>query len=94
MAEKFSGIVNTFDDCATPWWCVQVPDKISQPYKPLARNFGFIAVTLRVGESSWDSSLMPDGGGAYFIAIPAKIRKANDIKLGDKVLVEFEIRER
>ena len=94
MIEKFNGIVETFPECDTPWWFVRVPNKISQPYKSLAKNFGFIAVTLNVGQSSWQSSLMPHGDGEYFIALPAKIRKANDIALGDKISIEFEIRER
>ena len=94
MVEKFSGTINTFEDCDTPWWTVSVPQNISQPYKELANNFGFIAITAKVGESSWPTSLMPYGDGTYFVAVPAKIRKANDIKLNDKISIQFEIRER
>ena len=94
MIEKFSGPINTFAECDTPWWTVSVPQKISQPYKELSNNFGFIAITAKVGESSWPTSLMPYGDGTYFIAIPAKIRKVNNIQLGNKVSIEFEIRER
>ncbi|MCL2038060.1 DUF1905 domain-containing protein [Candidatus Saccharibacteria bacterium] len=94
MTEKFTGTIRVFEDCDAPWWFVPVPAKISQPYKPLATNFGFIPVTLKVGKSSWPSSLLPSGDGTHCIAVPAKIRKAENIKLGDKLSIEFEIRER
>lgn len=93
MIEKFSGIVRVCGDDAVHWHIVHVPTKISRPYKPLARNFGFIPVALRVGKSSWSSSFMPAGDGTHIIAVPAKVRKANDIKLGDEITIEFKIRE-
>jgi len=95
MSEKFSGIVETCgQEGGGHWWIVRVPKKISQAYKPLANNFGFIAITQKVGKSSWPSSLMPAGDGTHIVAVPAKVRKANNIKLGDKITIEFEIRER
>ena len=94
MTEKFSGVIEVFPECDTPWWTVLVPQEISRPYKEFSNNFGFIAITAKVGKSSWPTSMMPYGDGTYFVAVPAKVRKANDIKLGDEVLIEFEIRER
>ena len=94
MTEKFSGVVEVFPECDNPWWFVQVPTKISNPYKPLAGHFGFIAITINVGKSSWQSSLLPDGDGRYIIALPAKVRKENNIKLGDKISIEFKTRKR
>ena len=92
--EKFSGIVEHFGECDMPWQVVLVPESISQEYKIMANCFGYIAATFTVGKSSWLSSLLPYGGGKHFVALPAKVRKANNIKLGDKVSVEFELRER
>lgn len=94
MTGKFSGIVEVCGDETGHWHIVNVPEKVSQPYKSLAINFGFIPVTLTVGKSSWSSSFMPAGDGTHIIAVPAKIRKANGIKVGDKITIEFEIRER
>lgn len=94
MAEKFSGIVEVCGDEAGHWHIVHVPEKVGEAYKSLAINFGFIPVTLRVGKSSWPSSFMPAGDGTHIIAVPAKVRKANNIKLGDEITIEFEIRER
>ncbi|MDR3137164.1 MAG: DUF1905 domain-containing protein [Coriobacteriales bacterium] len=33
---------------------------------------------------------MPMGDGTHFIALPAKVRTREKIKLGDKILVAFE----
>jgi hypothetical protein len=93
MIEKFSGIVEIFDKANMPWVYVRVPKKISRPYEILSER-GLIAVTATVGKNSWATSLLPYGDKTHFIALPAKVRKANNIKVGDKISVEFEIRER
>jgi len=93
MAEKFKGIVEVFDKCNMPWWYVRVPKKISSPYEDLADR-GLIAVTAYVGKNSWQTSLLPYGDKTHFIALPKKVRKPNEIQLGDKITIEFEIRER
>ena len=93
MIEKFSGIVEIFDKDNMPWWFVRVPKKLSSPYEILADR-GLIAVTASVGKTSWQTSLLPYGDNTHFIALPQKVRKANDIQLDDKISIEFEIRER
>ena len=93
MVEKFSSIVEKFDKENMPWWFVRVPKQVSSPYEVLADR-GLIAVTARVGKSSWQTSLLPYGDNTHFIALSAKIRKANNIKLDDTIIVEFELRER
>jgi hypothetical protein len=65
----------------------------SEPYDILADR-GLIAITATVGKISWPTSLLPYGDKTHFIALPAKVRKANDIKLDDEISVEFEMRER
>jgi hypothetical protein len=93
MAEKFSGTVEIFDECNMPWWFVRVPKRLSEPYEILADR-GLIAITASVGENSWPTSLLPFGDKTYFVPLPAKVRKANNIGLNDKISVEFEIRKR
>jgi Domain of unknown function (DUF1905). len=93
MITKFSGIVEVFDKCNMPWWYVRVPKKTSSPYEIFAER-GLIAVSASVGKNSWATSLFPFGDKTHFLALPVKVRKANDIKLGDKILIKFEIRKR
>jgi len=91
--EEFSGIVEIFDKENMPWWFVRTPKALSSLYEMFADR-GLIAVTASVGKISWPTSLLPYGDHTHFIALPKKIRKANDIQLGDKITVKFELRER
>jgi hypothetical protein len=67
--------------------------ELSKPLEIFAER-GLIAVTATVGKVSWQTSLMPYGNGTHFIALPAKVRKPNSIRLGDSVTVEFVRRDR
>jgi hypothetical protein len=74
---------------------VRVPKNISKPYEPLRNTFGFIAITAKIGSTSWPTSLLSAGDKeSYFISVPAKIRKAESINAGDVIDLEFEPRER
>lgn len=46
---------------------------------------GFVPVTATVGGSTWDTSLMPMGDGTLFLALPATVRRAEDLDEGDQV---------
>jgi len=90
MENKFAAKIELLDH----WLYVSVPIELSAPLKFLATNFGFIAITARVGNSSWQTSLMPKGDGTHFIALPAKVRSKEKLSLGAEIEVSFEIRER
>jgi hypothetical protein len=90
---SFTGIAEIFDKPNMPWWFVRVPTELSKPLEIFAER-GLIAVTATVGKASWQTSLMPYGDGTHFIALPAKVRKPNSIRLGDSVTVAFVPRDR
>ena len=73
------------------WYYVSVPTELSTPLKHLADR-GLIAVTARVGNSSWPTSLLPMGDGTHFIALPAKVRTKEKMQLDDEIEMSFEIR--
>jgi hypothetical protein len=58
------------------WHFVRVPTLISDELDHLA-NRGLIAVRATVGDTTWDTSLLPMGDGTTFIALNARVRKAN-----------------
>jgi len=70
-----------------------VPAELCEPLRKFSDR-GLIAVTVKVGNSNWPTSLLPMGDGTYFIALPAKVRKKENISLGESVEVEFELRIR
>ncbi|MCL1906934.1 MAG: DUF1905 domain-containing protein [Propionibacteriaceae bacterium] len=89
---NFTGIVELFPQ-DKGWHYVGVPSQVSQPLEHLADR-GLIAITATVGESSWPTSFIPKGDGTHFLALPAKVRKAEGLTLGDQVTVGFETRVR
>ena len=93
MENTFVGRIECFDSPGS-WHFVSVPVELSLPLEYLALHFGFVAITARVGQSAWPTSLMPKGDGTHFIALPAKVRKKEKLVLGDEIEIAFETRER
>ena len=75
------------------WHYVSVPLGLSKPLEFLAER-GLIAVTAKIGDSIWPTSLLPMGDGSHFIALPAKVRSKEKLSLGAQVEVSFETRAR
>ena len=90
MVYSFEGKVELFKR-EKGWYYVSVPTELSKPLEHLADR-GLIAVTARVGDSSWPTSLLPMGDGTHFIALPTKVRKKENLQLDGDVGISFEIR--
>ena len=75
------------------WYYVSVPTELSKPLEHLADR-GLIAVTARIGNASWQTSLLPMGDGTHFIALPAKVRSKEKLSLGMEVEITFVVRAR
>lgn len=89
---KVTGAVELFPQ-AGGWYYVKVPQQHTEITKPLADR-GLVAITVTLGELTWDTSLLPMGNGTHFIALPAKVRKPEKIELGQKVHLSFVLRSR
>jgi hypothetical protein len=85
---EFSGEVIRFPG-EGGWFYVLLPAEATDG---LPAERGFIPVELAVGDTRWQSSLMPLGNGQHFVALPAKVRYAEGIQLGDHVTGTFEVR--
>ena len=72
MEKSFTAKIERFD-MPGGWHYVAVPTALSVPLLHLALHFGFVAITAKVGHSSWETSLLPKGDGTHFIALPAKV---------------------
>ncbi|MCL2679241.1 MAG: DUF1905 domain-containing protein [Dehalococcoidia bacterium] len=71
------------------WHYVSVPTALSKPIEYLADR-ELIAVNAKVGNSVWQTSLLPMGDGTHFIALPAKVRSKEKLSLGAEIEVSFE----
>jgi hypothetical protein len=78
------------------WYFVTVPadagDEIRGIVGDLAGGFGSVRVRVRVGSTSWRTSIFPEGGStAYSLPMKAAVRRAEGISEGDEVVVELEL---
>ena len=89
---EISAVVKIFP-MENPWVYVEVPEEITQICSHLSDR-GFAPVHITLGNSNWDSSLMPLGDGKQFIALKKAIRKAEGIEVGDTVKMSFVLRSR
>jgi hypothetical protein len=56
------------------------------------RGFGSVKVAVRIGGSTWKTSLFPrKGGDRWFLPVKKPVRIAEGLAEGDKVEVELEL---
>jgi hypothetical protein len=75
------------------WFVVRVEPTLSRRLRTGAAR-GFVPVTAGVGGSTWDTSLMPMGDGTLFLALPARVRRAEGLDEGDPVRASVRPRPR
>lgn len=75
------------------WYYLAVPTAISEELADFADR-GLVAIRATIGETSWDTSLLPKGDGTQFIALKASVRQAARVDVGDRVTVRFQLRSR
>ena len=92
MKKSFSAPVELFER-DKGWYYVLVPNSLSKPLEHLVDR-GLIAITSKIGNSSWNTSMLPMGDGTHFIALPARVRQKESLTQGTKVQVSFETRTR
>jgi len=78
-----------------PYHFIRVPEELCVALRALSPfvsyGWGVIPVTVRIGESEFDTSLFPKDGG-YVVPIKDAVRKAEDLALRDIITVELAIR--
>ncbi len=89
---SFAGQVEVFDRPGG-WHFVAVPEDLTRRFGQLADR-GLIAVDAQVGSRTWPTSLLPMGDGTHFLALPAAVRRAEHLQLGDQVEVAIVPRQR
>ena len=72
----------------SPYYFVAVPDPMCDDLRIAARDvsygWGVIPVTVRIGATTWTTSLFPKDGG-YLVPLKDRVRVAEDIAQGDVV---------
>ena len=50
-----------------------------------------VKVECTIGETTWTASIMPIKDGPLFFALPAKVRKAETLDVGDRIAVVLDV---
>ena len=78
-----------------PYHFMRVPEEACVGIRAVAPfvsyGWGVIPVRVRIGERAFETSLFPKDGG-YVVPIKDAVRKAEELVLGDSVMVELAIR--
>lgn len=78
------------------WHFINVPPEMSEDIKAftkhLARGFRSVKVDVRIGETSWKTSIFPSKErGGYILPLKAAVRKAENISVGNIVSVSLKV---
>ena len=81
---------------ADSWTFVRLPVDVSEEIRELTdgprRGFGAVRVRVRVGATTWRTSIFPDGGsGCYVLPVKRAVRKAESLDPGDVATVALEL---
>ncbi|MEV0563057.1 DUF1905 domain-containing protein [Dactylosporangium sp. NPDC050588] len=78
----------------SPFHFVTVPEDECAALRSAAAlvtyGWGMIPVTARIGATTWTTSLFPKDGG-YVVPLKDRVRKAEDIDLGDTVTLRLTV---
>lgn len=75
------------------WYYVHVPKEIREGYRQFEHR-GAIAITAKVGKSTWQGSMLPWADGSAQISVNKKIRDKEGLVLGERIDIIVVPRER
>lgn len=75
------------------WYYVPLSDELSADLRPLMKNRwpALLNAQFKLNNTEWKSSIMPIKDGPLFIALPAKVRKAENIVEGSNITINFKL---
>jgi len=76
------------------WHFIGIEKKIAEKIKEEKLQkvgFSFVKVRVKIGKTSWNTTLFPTKEGQYLISIKSEIRKKENIFEGDDVKAEVTL---
>jgi len=75
------------------WYYIELDESLSKDLRPILKEVwpALLKSEFQVTTTVWHSSIMPIKDGPLFVALPAKVRKAEKIKEGQEVEVSFQL---
>ncbi|QSR29003.1 hypothetical protein CFI00_00480 [Nocardioides sp. S5] len=79
-------------------WCfVTLPPDVAEEVRDGSgepRGFGSVRVRVRVGATTWDTSVFPDSGsGGFVLPVKKAVRAAAGVEEGDELTVTLSLRD-
>ena len=79
-----------------PYLFVTVPPKHSQTLRSIMKTvtygWGMIPATVRIGNTTFKTSLFPQDGG-YIVPIKVVVQRAEDLNQGDTVTLQLDVNQ-
>ena len=67
-------------------------EMIRKHYTGPRRGFGAVRVQVRIGKTTWETSIFPDSrSGVYILPLKAKVRRAEGIRAGDTIAFTLDL---
>ena len=84
-------------DGQAAWHFITLPPDVSaeirDEFAGMAAGFGSLRVEVRVGGTTWHTSIVPDSrAGSYLLPVKASVRRAEALEAGDEVRFVLRIR--
>lgn len=75
------------------WYYIELAEDVSKDLIPILKGIwpALLKANFTLNQTTWKSSIMPIKDGPLFIALPAKIRKAENIDIGQSIKVAVEL---
>lgn len=75
------------------WTYLPLSKRLSSVLAPLVRSTwpALLKAECTLGKTVWTASIMPIKDGPLFIALPAKVRKAEKIEVGQRITVTLAL---
>ena len=78
------------------WYFVSLPtglaERIRTENEPFTKGFGAVRVSVRIGSSTWDTSMFPDQArDTYLLPVKKSVRRAERLDIGDMIPVELTV---
>lgn len=81
---------------ASAWHFVSIPKKdsenIKQAYSVKKRGWGSLPVSVKLGKTSWKTSIFPDSkSGLYLLPLKQMVREKEGVANGDSIKFELTV---
>lgn len=92
---EFTGTVIEYEGERASWHFISLPSDLAEEVKRFTvgnrGGWGSVKVRVRIGATTWSTSIFPSEDDSFVLPVKAAVRKAESIAHGDDVEVSLTI---